>query len=200
MRTNTEKQLFFDDVAPRWVRDEEERSARLAGLFSSGILPVSGPVLDVGTGTGILLPHLRASGCDAIDACEISEAMLRTAQERHGNVPGVRFLRCDAHRLPVRDASYGTVHCFSVYPHFDDPDRAIAEFRRVLRAGGSLCVLHLMDHMELNALHRDAGHAVAHDVLPPVKTLADTLTSSGYRVLHAEERPGLYLLHAAIQM
>jgi demethylmenaquinone methyltransferase/2-methoxy-6-polyprenyl-1,4-benzoquinol methylase len=196
MTINTEKQLFFDDVAPRWVRDEATRSARLAELFTSDILPVSGPVLDVGTGTGILIPHLRAAGCREIHACEISGSMLGMAHARYRDLPGVRFLQCDAQRLPVRDAVYGTVHCFSVYPHFDAPERALGEFRRVLRPGGSLCILHLMDHTELNALHRDAGRAVAHDILPPVHTLAAALPRHGYHVIHAEERPGLYLLQA----
>ncbi|MDT8323828.1 MAG: class I SAM-dependent methyltransferase [Bacteroidota bacterium] len=198
MRTNPEKQLFFDDVAPRWMRDEEARSARLAELFSAGVLPVTGPVLDVGTGTGILIPHLLAAGCRAIHACEISGAMLQSAWTRYAGARGVHFLRCDAQRLSLRDASVATVHCFSVYPHFDTPDRALAEFRRVLRPGGKLCILHLMDHTELNALHSDAGRAVAHDLLPPMDALSATLQRCGYHVLHAEERPGLYLLCAQL--
>lgn len=198
MGINTEKQVFFDDAAPRWVRDEAERSARLAELFASDILPVSGPVLDVGTGTGVLIPHLHAAGCREIHACEISGSMLRMAHARYRDLPGVRFLQCDAQRLPARDDAYATVHCFSVYPHFDAPAQALGEFRRVLRPGGTLCVLHLMDHTELNALHREAGRAVAGDVLPPVDRLAAALPRHGYRVVRAEERPGLYLVLAEI--
>lgn len=198
MKTNTTKQLFFDDAAPRWVREEEQRSARLASLFAAGMLPAAGPVLDVGSGTGILIPHLLAAGCRPVLACEISHGMLQQAQARHGNAEGTLFVQGDGQRLPLRDRSCGTVHCFSVFPHFDAPAQALGEFRRVLRPGGTLCILHLMDHEELNALHREAGHAVAKDILPPVHRLAADVAAHGFRVTQAEERPGLYLLTAAL--
>jgi len=221
------KQAFFDGVVPDWIRDTDERSARLAELFAAYDLPVDAPVLDVGAGAGIMLPFLlkqletkqqhtpETTAADpsefireqheAIDTppagpavieLEISPEMLRMARATHGTDNGIAYLQADAHHLPFPDSFFRCVHCFSVYPHFDHPRRALAEFRRCLRPDGALCILHLMGHEELNAIHRDAGRVVAEDRLPPVDRVAEIIEESGFVVRYAEERSDLYLVVA----
>ena len=194
-----ERQAFFDEVVPRWILDTEERSARLAGIFAQHPLPLDGPILDVGGGAGILLPLLRRHAPDSrIVELEVSMEMLRMARSLHTGLPGIDYLQADGHRLPFPDRSFGSIHCFSVFPHLHDRPSAVAELRRCLRPRGALCILHLMGHEQLNQLHRDAGRAVAEDVLPPVRTLAEILREAGFSVTRAEERHDLYLLTAIV--
>ncbi|WP_239163194.1 class I SAM-dependent methyltransferase [Paractinoplanes rishiriensis] len=49
------------------------------------------------------------------------------------SVPDARVVRCDAARLPLGAASFGTVVANHMLYHLDDPDAALAEFARVLR-------------------------------------------------------------------
>ena len=42
----------------------------------------------------------------------------------------------DAARLPFDDETFDGVLCFDAFEHFPDPDRAAAEFHRVLKATG----------------------------------------------------------------
>jgi demethylmenaquinone methyltransferase/2-methoxy-6-polyprenyl-1,4-benzoquinol methylase len=198
MLTLAEKQAFFNDAAPRWILDSEIRSARLEHIFQENMLPLAAPILDVGGGTGILLPLLRrhAKPDAHIVELEVAMDMLRTAKTLHDAVPRIDYMQADGQRLPLASGTFGSIHCFSVFPHFHEPLAALAEFRRCLRPGGALCIMHLMGHEELNNLHRSAGRVVAEDVLPPVETLADTVRRTGFDILHAEERPDLYLLIA----
>lgn len=192
-----DKQSFFDEVVPRWILDTEERSERLRELFDRYHLPLAGPILDVGGGAGILLPLLRGFAPAApIVELEVSMEMLRMARQLHASLTDIWYVKADGHRLPFPPARFGSIHCFSVFPHLHDRAAAIGELRRCLRPGGRLCILHLMGHEQLNDLHREAGRVVAHDVLPPVDLLADTLRPAGFEVTHAEERPDLYLLLA----
>jgi ubiquinone/menaquinone biosynthesis C-methylase UbiE len=198
MMSATAKRLFFDAAAPGWLRDHEFRQARLRELFHEYALPAEAPVLDIGSGAGIMLPFLleRRAGRGPIIALEISAAMLSLAYGRYGSEHGLRYVQGDAHMLPFADAVFNTAMCFSVYPHFSDARTALAEIRRCVRPDGRLCILHLMGHSELNAMHRQAGDTVADDVIPPAELLAADLSRHGFRATQVEERSDLYLIIA----
>lgn len=98
-------------------------------------------VLEVGVGTGLSLPYYplqcRLTGID------ISAGMLRRAQERareHG-LTGARFLRMEAERMDLPDASFDGVLATYVLSTVSDPMRVISELRRVCRPGGRVVVL-----------------------------------------------------------
>lgn len=90
-------------------------------------------VLDVGGGTGAVIPTLRELSPGArIVAFDASSAMLRAALAR----TGATGVRCDAQMLPVRDGTADAVLLAYVLFHLEDPDLAVAEAARVLRDGG----------------------------------------------------------------
>jgi SAM-dependent methyltransferase len=98
-------------------------------------IPAGARVLDVGGGTGALVPSIRAVAPDAtVVAVDASAAMLRAARARAG-VPAVQG---DAVALPVRDARADVVLLAYVLFHVSDPGRAVAEGARALRPGGAL--------------------------------------------------------------
>jgi SAM-dependent methyltransferase len=89
----------------------------------------STPVLDVGCGEGELARHLPGGDWVGLDS---SAQMLARAPDP--NVLGV------ATELPFADSSFGSVAMLYVLYHLPEPGRALAEARRVLRAGGLVAV------------------------------------------------------------
>jgi ubiquinone/menaquinone biosynthesis C-methylase UbiE len=55
--------------------------------------------------------------------------------------PGLRFKVADAEALPFAGASFDLVHSKDSLHHMDAPERALAEYRRVLRPGGSALIV-----------------------------------------------------------
>jgi ubiquinone/menaquinone biosynthesis C-methylase UbiE len=51
--------------------------------------------------------------------------------------PGLSFAVADAQMLPFGDASFDIVHSKDSLHHLDAPERALDEYRRVLKVGGS---------------------------------------------------------------
>jgi len=89
-------------------------------------------VLDVGGGTGALVPALRACAPDVrVVAFDASRGMLRAGRDR----TRVDAVLADAQVLPVRDDAADAVLLAYVLFHLEDPDRAVAEAARVLRLG-----------------------------------------------------------------
>ena len=112
---------------PGYPAELFEALEELAGRRLAGAL-----VADVGAGTGIAARLLRDRGARVV-AIEPSEGMLA---ELAAASPGVRAVRGDGNALPLRDG----VADFVIYAqawHWTDPERAVPEFLRVLRPGGT---------------------------------------------------------------
>jgi ubiquinone/menaquinone biosynthesis C-methylase UbiE len=123
----------YDTIAARYDDVWGSRFQAAARLLSERLaLPVGASVLDVGTGTGIVLAVLAYSSA-RLTGCERSLGMIRLARAR---VPTGRFVEADATSLPFRDASFDAVTASFVLSHLGDPATGLREARRVLKPGG----------------------------------------------------------------
>ena len=55
--------------------------------------------------------------------------------------PGLTFRVADAESLPFEDASFDVVHSKDSLHHMASPERALAEYRRVLKPGGTALIV-----------------------------------------------------------
>ena len=55
--------------------------------------------------------------------------------------PGLTFTVADAEQLPFADGSFDIVHSKDSLHHMDSPERALAEYRRVLKRDGSALIV-----------------------------------------------------------
>ncbi len=191
------KRQFFDHLAARWGQDEcPDIRERLAWVAELSRLKAGQYVLDVGTGTGALIPHiLQAVGERGIVvAIDISCEMLRQAV-RKGFPPNVHFVLGDMHRLGACAAAFDRVLCNAVFPHFDDKELALREAWRVLRPSGLLVISHPIGREAVNRLH--AQHtAVAEDTVPTAEKMYYLLTHLNWTDIHVIDEPGFYLARA----
>jgi SAM-dependent methyltransferase len=99
-----------------------------------------GDALEIGSGTGYFSLNLLQLGLiERLVATDISPGMLDelgATAERLGLE--VETQVTDAERLPFEDASFDIVFGHAVLHHLPDLGAALAEFRRVLRPGGTL--------------------------------------------------------------
>jgi SAM-dependent methyltransferase len=95
-------------------------------------------VLDVGCGTGALLPELLEQAGGPVFGLDISLTHLEQAA---GEAYGAQLVLGDAHRLPLKAHSFDVVLCHFVLLWLADPAAALAEMVRLLRPGGTLLAL-----------------------------------------------------------
>lgn len=115
-----------------WYR---RRALRAAGL-ERGMR-----VIDVGTGTGLLA---RAAANVVADPSLITGVDPSAGMIEHARVPsGVRLLGGSAESIPLPDESADFLSMGYALRHIIDLTTAFAEFYRVLRPGGKLCLLEI---------------------------------------------------------
>ena len=191
-------QEYFDQLAPTW--DQELTGERLKCLGNIIKELGIGPgyyVLDIGSGTGVLLPFLIEEMGDEgkIIALDFSAEMLGQAQAK--NLPPiVRFAQADVLAIPLADNSVDLAICNSVFPHFDDKVKALKEIARVLRSNGRLVICHTMSREMVNQLHQSIGGVVANALLPDEFRLKEMIKQAGLKVTRFEDSPERYLVIA----
>jgi demethylmenaquinone methyltransferase/2-methoxy-6-polyprenyl-1,4-benzoquinol methylase len=137
---------IFDDTAPDYDRVERAMAFgtgpwyRRQALLRAGLAPGM-RVLDVGIGTGLVAREVVAIVGDAtrVIGVDPSAGMLRAA-----SVPtGVELRVGGAEALPAEDAGFDFLSMGFALRHVPDLAPAFAEFHRVLRPGGRLCLLEI---------------------------------------------------------
>ena len=93
-------------------------------------------LLEVGCGGGLLLRDALASGA-SVTGIDHSEDMVALARE---HAPGATVMLADAARLPFPGASFTAIAMSVVFFFLPDPGAALAEVRRVGRAGARVAI------------------------------------------------------------
>lgn len=122
------------------IRTRRQKAAWLAFLREA-LGPERQSVLDVGTGTGFLALLAAELGHDAC-GLDLSPGMVEMANlvARERGVDA-RFEVADAEGLAAPDASFDRVINRNVLWTLPEPERALEDWRRVLKPGGRLVVV-----------------------------------------------------------
>jgi arsenite methyltransferase len=124
------------------VRASEPAMQAICARYLAQIaLPGRARVLEVGCGNGatttLIMRHLHPAQLVGIDP---SSVFIDMARETFAGEPRVSFALGDAVATGQADAFFDLVIAHTVYSHLVDPERALAEARRVLRPGGQLVI------------------------------------------------------------
>lgn len=193
---------FFDERAAQWdTMISAGHGMRLERLLAPLPLKPSARVLDVGCGTGVLLPilaqRLDEQGC--VVCIDLSGAMMRETLQRIRTLhPRPRCLpvQADVTAAPFPEGVFDWVICNSCFPHFQDQQQALLEMARLLRPDGTLVVCHSESRDAINTLHRNVGGIVGGHELPDDDTFRKLVHKAGLALTQLEDRHDGFLLVA----
>jgi ubiquinone/menaquinone biosynthesis C-methylase UbiE len=143
---------WYDRTTRKDMPEFESLAARIAGLAQSGAA-----VLEIAPGPGFLSIELARRGC-RVRGVDISRTLIDIAR-RNAAAAGVdiRFDPGNAAALPIQDAEVDFVVCRAAFKNFSEPVKALAEMRRVLRAGGTALLIDMRRDVTPTELKRYVG-------------------------------------------
>lgn len=134
----------YYETGTRWPFPLSTAMKRMENhLHGSLELPAGSKVLDAGCGNGYVALHFARRGL-LVQGVDIMENHVRWAQQEikaHGMENLVTARVGDYHYLDwIPDSSLDGVYTMETFVHAPDPKRALSEFFRVLKPGGSIAM------------------------------------------------------------
>jgi len=120
---------------PRW----RKRAVRLTGAKPGD------RILDVATGTGKVAAdlHARVQPGGSVLGVDISPAMIRVAQKRFADRPGLTYVVGDALALPTEDGTFDAATIAFGMRNLPDYGKGFSELARSVRPGGRVVCLEI---------------------------------------------------------
>lgn len=198
------RKTFFNERADAWLdtwyKDpstgtytlHREKFERLLALVP---IREGDHVLDVGCGSGVLVPYLleRISGQGMIYELDYAERMIQVNQQIHRD-GRVRFIVADVAGMPLEKGTCDVVMCFACFPHIHDKKAALEAMTAVLKQNGYLVVAHLESSQDINRHHRKSGTPVMHDTLPKRQEMINLFEAAGLNIERFIDESGFYLV------
>jgi demethylmenaquinone methyltransferase/2-methoxy-6-polyprenyl-1,4-benzoquinol methylase len=134
---------FYDSFVALHSRDRQGLARKF--LVEKVSVERDGSVLDLCTGTGTLLPYLRAKvgDCGQVVGVDFSPGMLKMAQKKTMSLTNIRLVQADVGSLPFAPETFDAVTCSHAFYELkgETQKQALQEIVRVLRPGGAFLMM-----------------------------------------------------------
>jgi ubiquinone/menaquinone biosynthesis C-methylase UbiE len=196
---NRHKAEYFDELAEEWDDQNPHDPGKLEHISRLLGLEPGQMVLDVGSGTGIMIPYLLESlgPSGSVTAVDYSPKMIAVARLKYpqAKYPNVRFCVQDIIHMPMH-GEYDAILCYSCFPHFENQQATISHLASGLRNRGRLVIAHSESREAINKVHMESHEDVSHDFLPPMREIRQMMHTVGLTVIHEMDTASIFVIAA----
>lgn len=177
---------LFDPPLPEGVPE------RLEKIVEHGKISKGDTVLDVGTGTGILIPIIQKYEPRWIYGCDLSEAMLEQLNSK--KYPRVETIVADVRDLKLPDSSIDVVFINACYGNIIDKPRTFTNLSRMMSPQGRMVISHPLGKSFTRSLRERSSFPL--DPFPEKPEAEKLFRPFGFEIERFIDEPNLYILVA----
>lgn len=186
---------FFNSMAHKWDTFCKHDMEKVKFILNLLDIKEGSKVLDVGTGTGVLVSSLSnyVGEKGEVIAIDAAEKMIEVAKSKH-KFKNVSFVCGDVLEVDLSKDSFDYTICYSVFPHFQDKLETIKTISKLLKSGGKFIICHSQSRDAINNLHKKASEAVAEDNLPEMETIKSYFWQAGMTVINQIDNDDMFVI------
>ena len=176
---------LFDRPFPDGVED------RLKQIVATASIQPDDLVLDVGSGTGILIPHIQEYQPGGIYACDLSPKMVAQLKKNH---PVVETFLSDVRDLTLPDGLLTVIFINASYSNIVDKVGSFQNLARMMKPGGRMVISHPLGKGFIRTIKAKVPFPL--DDFPDETAATTLLKPFGFHVSQLLDEPNLYILTA----
>ncbi len=187
---------FFNSMAEKWDTVCIHDANKIEAILDMVGINQGANVLDIGTGTGVLLPYLqkRIGENGHITAIDIAEGMLKIARTKY-NASNITFIHGDFIQENLTEDSFDIIICYSVFPHFDNKQIAVSKMARLLKDGGICAICHSQSRDDINKIHQNSSNtAISEDLLPEPDAIKGCLLKQNMNPVKVVDNSDMFVM------
>ena len=169
----------------------ESMPERLEKIVAHGKITRGDTVLDVGSGTGILIPIIKKYKPGCIHACDLSEGMLEQLRK---NYPYVKTIMADVRDLNLPGGSIDAAFLNACYPNIVDKTGVFSNLSRMMKGEGRIVIRHPLGKAFILSLKEKVPFPL--DEFPKETEVGALLKPFGFEIEMFIDEPKLYILVA----
>lgn len=194
---NNYQREFFNESAETWDKNVYHDPVKLEKIINALELRQGYKVLDVGSGTGVMIPYLynKIKNSGIIVALDISEKMISIAEQKHppSTFPNIKFIVQDINEFQLKN-EYEVILCYSCFPHFSNQSYSIKKLVEGLKSEGKLMIAHSQSRKAINNIHKKSKTIVSKDRLPTIKQISKMLINSSLEIVKSIDNDEMFFI------
>lgn len=188
-----EDKEFFNSLAEKWDNICEHPKHKVDYVMSKIDLKNGDKVMDVGSGTGVLIPYIeeKIGSTGYVTAIDLAENMIKVSK-RKNKFSNLEFIIDDFLNYDSKDKVYYVI-AYSCYPHFKDKNKFFKKANSLLEVGGKIIIAHIENKELINSRHQEVDDKIKSDILPNVEKTVQLVEKHGFKAIYTEDSNDYYI-------
>ncbi|MCM8777631.1 MAG: class I SAM-dependent methyltransferase [Candidatus Omnitrophica bacterium] len=188
------KKDFFNNLADKWDEKDIVSPEKYRRIISEVCINKGQNILDVGTGTGVLIPYILEVEAEVnIFAIDFAEKMIEKLKEKKFPA-NVRASVMDIRKVYFADAFFDRIIVNSCYPHFEEKPSVLKEVYRILKKKGLFIISHPTGRKFVNKLHQSTHPIIKEDIIKEPSILKESIEPFGFKLIKGIDEDDFFLL------
>lgn len=163
---------FFNQVAFKWDDMCHHDENKINHIIDISDVKKESKILDVGTGTGVLIKYLMKTNPKEIYGVDLSENMIQVAKSKYKD-DRVKFYAEDVVEFN-EEKDFDYIFIYSAYPHFKDKEKLFSHLRKLMKENGKIIICHSQSKEDINRVHA-SKEAVKEHILPKAEITCEIM-------------------------